>query len=312
MKIRKSPLHRQQLSDRLRTDKRSGGGAVLATILSGKEVAQDIRADIAKEVDRLKEKGVTPALTVVLVGEDPASQSYVTGKMRACEEVGMRSEVIRMPDTISQQELLDTVERLNQNPNVHGILVQLPLPPQIEEKAVIETIDPRKDVDGFHPINIGKLMIGDDTFVSCTPAGIIELIKRTGTSLKGKRVVVVGRSNIVGKPVSLLLLQEHATVTICHSHTQDLTAITKQADVLIVAVGRAGLIGKEHVSPGTVVIDVGVNRNEAGKLVGDVRFDEVLDQASWITPVPGGVGPLTITMLLKNTVKAAKQIENVD
>jgi len=284
----------------------------LATILSGKEVAQDIRADIAKEVDRLKEKGVVPALTVVLVGEDPASQSYVTGKMRACEEVGMRSEVIRMPDTITQQELLDTVERLNQNPNVHGILVQLPLPPQIEEKAVIETIDPRKDVDGFHPINIGKLMIGDDTFVSCTPAGIIELIKRTGTSLKGKRVVVVGRSNIVGKPVSLLLLQEHATVTICHSHTQDLASITKQADVLIVAVGRAGLIGKEHVSPGTVVIDVGVNRNEAGKLVGDVRFDEVVDQAGWITPVPGGVGPLTITMLLQNTVKAAKQIENVD
>jgi len=284
----------------------------LATILSGKEVAQDIRADIAKDVDRLKEKGVVPALTVVLVGEDPASQSYVTGKMRACEEVGMRSEVIRMPDSITQQELLDTVERLNQNPNVHGILVQLPLPPQIEEKAVIETIDPRKDVDGFHPINIGKLMIGDDTFVSCTPAGIIELIKRTGTSLKGKRVVVVGRSNIVGKPVSLLLLQEHATVTICHSHTQDLESITKQADVLIVAVGRAGLIGKEHVSPGTVVIDVGVNRNEAGKLVGDVRFDEVVDHAGWITPVPGGVGPLTITMLLKNTVKAAKQIENID
>lgn len=284
----------------------------MATILSGKEVAQDIRADIAKDVDRLKEKGVVPALTVVLVGEDPASQSYVTGKMRACEEVGMRSEVIRMPDSITQQELLDTVERLNQNPNVHGILVQLPLPPQIEEKAVIETIDPRKDVDGFHPINIGKLMIGDDTFVSCTPAGIIELIKRTGTSLKGKRVVVVGRSNIVGKPVSLLLLQEHATVTICHSHTQDLESITKQADVLIVAVGRAGLIGKEHVSPGTVVIDVGVNRNEAGKLVGDVRFDEVVDHAGWITPVPGGVGPLTITMLLKNTVKAAKQIENID
>jgi len=284
----------------------------LATILSGKEVAQDIRADIAKDVDRLKEKGVVPALTVVLVGEDPASQSYVTGKMRACEEVGMRSEVIRMPDSITQQELLDTVERLNQNPNVHGILVQLPLPPQIEEKAVIETIDPRKDVDGFHPINIGKLMIGDDTFVSCTPAGIIELIKRTGTSLKGKRVVVVGRSNIVGKPVSLLLLQEHATVTICHSHTQDLASITKQADVLIVAVGRAGLIGKEHVSPGTVVIDVGVNRNEAGKLVGDVRFDEVVDHAGWITPVPGGVGPLTITMLLKNTMKAAKQIENID
>ena len=284
----------------------------MATILSGKEVAQDIRADIAKDVDRLKEKGVVPALTVVLVGEDPASQSYVTGKMRACEEVGMRSEVIRMPDSITQQELLDTVERLNQNPNVHGILVQLPLPPQIEEKAVIETIDPRKDVDGFHPINIGKLMIGDDTFVSCTPAGIIELIKRTGTSLKGKRVVVVGRSNIVGKPVSLLLLQEHATVTICHSHTQDLASITKQADVLIVAVGRAGLIGKEHVSPGTVVIDVGVNRNEAGKLVGDVRFDEVVDHAGWITPVPGGVGPLTITMLLKNTMKAAKQIENID
>lgn len=283
-----------------------------ANIINGKEVAQDIRAELAKEVAALKEKGVFPALTVILVGDDPASQSYVKGKMRGCEEVGIRSEVIRMPDTTSQAELLETVERLNQNPNVHGILVQLPLPPQIADKAVIDAIDPRKDVDGFHPVNVGKLLIGEDTFVSCTPAGIVELIKRTGTSLAGKRVVVVGRSNIVGKPVSLLLLQEHATVTICHSRTANLADITRQAEILIVAVGRAGLIGKEHVSPGTVVIDVGVNRSDAGKLVGDVRFDEVAEIAEWITPVPGGVGPLTITMLLKNTVKAAKRIENID
>lgn len=280
-----------------------------ATIINGKEVAQQIRAEIAGEVAQLKEKGINPALTVVLIGEDPASQSYVRGKIRGCEEVGIRSEVIRMPDTITQDELLQTVERLNQNPNIHGILVQLPLPPQIEEKAVIDAIHPDKDVDGFHPINVGKLLIGEDTFVSCTPAGIVELIKRTGTSLKGKRVVVIGRSNIVGKPVSQLLLQENATVTICHSHTVNLAEITRQAEILIVAVGRAGLIGKEHVSPGTLVIDVGVNRNEAGKLVGDVRFDEVAEVAEWITPVPGGVGPLTITMLLKNTVKAAKRLQ---
>lgn len=285
---------------------------MIATIINGKEVAQDIRSELAQEVAGLKEQGITPGLTVVLVGNDPASESYVKGKMRGCEEVGIRSEVIRMPDTTTQEELLAVVERLNQDPNVHGILVQLPLPAQIAEKAVIEAIDPAKDVDGFHPINVGKLVVGEDTFVSCTPAGIVELIKRTGTQIKGKNVVVVGRSNIVGKPVSLLMLQEHATVTICHSQTVNLAEVTKKADILIVAVGRAGLIGKEHVAPGTLVIDVGVNRNEAGKLVGDVRFDEVAEIAQWITPVPGGVGPLTITMLLKNTVKAARKLYHKD
>jgi methylenetetrahydrofolate dehydrogenase (NADP+)/methenyltetrahydrofolate cyclohydrolase len=282
-----------------------------ATIIDGKEVAKSIREELANEVQQLIKQGIIPALTVILVGDDPASHSYVRGKVKGCEEVGIRSEVIRMPESISQKELLETIERLNLNPNVHGILVQLPLPAHISEKAVIDTIHPDKDVDGFHPINVGNMMIGEDAFLPCTPYGIVELIKRTGVELSGKRVVVIGRSNIVGKPVAQLMLQENATVTMCHSRTTNLSEVTRQADVLIVAIGKPGVIGKEHVAPGTFVIDVGVNRLESGKLVGDVRFDEVAELADYITPVPGGVGPMTITMLLKNTVKAARKQANL-
>ncbi len=278
-----------------------------AIVIDGKEVAKSIRATLAHEVEQLKANGVTPWLTVILVGEDPASQSYVKGKAKACEEVGMHSEVIRLPESTSEEELLGLIQRLNQNPNVHGILVQLPLPAHISEKAVIDAIHPAKDVDGFHPISVGNMQIGNDTFLPCTPHGIIELIKRTGTEIAGKHAVVIGRSNIVGKPVAMLLLKENATVTICHSRTRDLAALTRQADILVVAIGKPHVIGKEHVKPGAVVIDVGVNRIETGKLVGDVRFDEVAEVAGYITPVPGGVGPMTITMLLKNTLKAAQQ-----
>lgn len=282
-----------------------------AKILNGKEIAQDIRSRIKGEVEELKQKGIHPGLAVILVGDNPASQSYVRAKAKACEEVGIYSEVIRKPASISQEELLSLIEELNENPNIHGILVQLPLPDHISEKAVIDAIRVEKDVDGFHPINVGKLVIGEDGLVPCTPYGIIEMIKRTGTDISGKKAVVVGRSNIVGKPVSMLLLQENATVVMCHSRTVDLEEMTKQADILVVAVGKAGVIGKEHVKPGSIVIDVGVNRVDDGKLVGDVRFDEVKEIADYITPVPGGVGPMTITMLLHNTLKAARRIKGV-
>ncbi|MBH0329364.1 5,10-methylene-tetrahydrofolate cyclohydrolase [Brevibacillus brevis] len=278
-----------------------------ATILQGKEVAQSIRAELANEVAELKKQGVVPGLTVVIVGDDPASHSYVRGKAKGCEEVGISSEIIRKDADITEEELLVIIQQLNENPNVNGILVQLPLPAHISEHAVIEAIAPEKDVDGFHPISIGNMVLGNDTMLPCTPHGIIELIKRTGTQMAGKHAVVIGRSNIVGKPVSLLLQQEHATVTMCHSRTQNLEEFTQKADILVVATGRAHMIGKEHVKPGAVVIDVGVNRIETGKLVGDVKFDEVKEVASFITPVPGGVGPMTITMLLKNTVAAAKK-----
>ncbi|GAB1531010.1 MULTISPECIES: bifunctional methylenetetrahydrofolate dehydrogenase/methenyltetrahydrofolate cyclohydrolase FolD [Brevibacillus] len=278
-----------------------------ATILQGKEVAQSIRAELANEVVELKKQGVVPGLTVVIVGDDPASHSYVRGKAKGCEEVGISSEIIRKDADITEEELLVIIQQLNENPNVNGILVQLPLPAHISEHAVIEAIAPEKDVDGFHPISIGNMVLGNDTMLPCTPHGIIELIKRTGTQMAGKHAVVIGRSNIVGKPVSLLLQQENATVTMCHSRTQNLEEYTQKADILVVATGRAHMIGKEHVKPGAVVIDVGVNRIETGKLVGDVKFDEVKEVASFITPVPGGVGPMTITMLLKNTVAAAKK-----
>ncbi|UFJ42909.1 bifunctional methylenetetrahydrofolate dehydrogenase/methenyltetrahydrofolate cyclohydrolase FolD [Brevibacillus humidisoli] len=277
-----------------------------ATVIDGKAVAQSIRAEIAEEVKKLKQDGIEPGLAVVLVGQDPASHSYVKGKVKACEEVGIYSEVLRLQETISQQELLQTIKQLNEKPNIHGILVQLPLPPHISEEAVLDVIPAEKDVDGFHPINVGNMVIGNDAYLPCTPHGIVELIKWTGTDLNGKHVVVIGRSNIVGKPVSLLLLQENATVTMCHSRTRNMAELTRQADILVVAVGKAHLIGREHVSPGAIVIDVGVNRMENGKLVGDVRFDEVAEVAGYITPVPGGVGPMTITMLLANTVKAAR------
>ncbi|MFF0826927.1 bifunctional methylenetetrahydrofolate dehydrogenase/methenyltetrahydrofolate cyclohydrolase FolD [Brevibacillus sp. NPDC003359] len=278
-----------------------------ATILQGKEVAQSIRAELANEVAELKKQGIVPGLTVVIVGDDPASHSYVRGKAKGCEEVGISSEIIKKDVDITEEELLVIIQQLNENPNVNGILVQLPLPAHISEHAVIEAIAPEKDVDGFHPISIGNMVLGNDTMLPCTPHGIIELIKRTGTSMAGKHAVVIGRSNIVGKPVSLLLQQENATVTMCHSRTQNLEEYTLKADILVVATGRAHMIGKEHVKPGAVVIDVGVNRIETGKLVGDVKFDEVKEVASFLTPVPGGVGPMTITMLLKNTVVAAKK-----
>ncbi|UED72830.1 bifunctional methylenetetrahydrofolate dehydrogenase/methenyltetrahydrofolate cyclohydrolase FolD [Brevibacillus sp. DP1.3A] len=278
-----------------------------ATILQGKEVAQSIRAELANEVAELKKQGIVPGLTVVIVGDDPASHSYVRGKAKGCEEVGISSEIIMKDADITEEELLVIIQQLNENPNVNGILVQLPLPAHISEHAVIEAIAPEKDVDGFHPISIGNMVLGNDTMLPCTPHGIIELIKRTGTPMAGKHAVVIGRSNIVGKPVSLLLQQENATVTMCHSRTQNLEEYTQKADILVVATGRAHMIGKEHVKPGAVVIDVGVNRIETGKLVGDVKFDEVKEVASYLTPVPGGVGPMTITMLLKNTVAAAKK-----
>ncbi|WP_103105372.1 bifunctional methylenetetrahydrofolate dehydrogenase/methenyltetrahydrofolate cyclohydrolase FolD [Brevibacillus reuszeri] len=278
-----------------------------ATILQGKEVAQSIRFELANEVADLKEQGIVPGLTVVLVGDDPASHSYVRGKSKGCEEVGIRSELILKDASTTEEELLSIIQGLNENPNVNGILVQLPLPAHISEAAVIEAIHPEKDVDGFHPISVGNMVLGNETMLPCTPHGIIELIKRTGTSIAGKHAVVIGRSNIVGKPVSLLLQQENATVTMCHSRTQNLEEYTRKADILVVATGRAHMIGKEHVKPGAVVIDVGVNRIETGKLVGDVKFDEVQEVASFLTPVPGGVGPMTITMLLKNTVMAARK-----
>ena len=278
-----------------------------ATILQGKEVAQSIRFELASEVADLKEQGIVPGLTVVLVGDDPASHSYVRGKSKGCEEVGIRSELILKDASTTEEELLSIIQELNENPNVNGILVQLPLPAHISEAAVIEAIHPEKDVDGFHPISVGNMVLGNETMLPCTPHGIIELIKRTGTTIAGKHAVVIGRSNIVGKPVSLLLQQENATVTMCHSRTQNLEEYTRKADILVVATGRAHMIGKEHVKPGAVVIDVGVNRIETGKLVGDVKFDEVQEVASFLTPVPGGVGPMTITMLLKNTVMAARK-----
>ncbi|MCG7316926.1 bifunctional methylenetetrahydrofolate dehydrogenase/methenyltetrahydrofolate cyclohydrolase FolD [Brevibacillus laterosporus] len=281
-----------------------------AQVINGKEFAKSYRARIKQEVAELVDKGIQPGLAVVLVGDDPASQTYVNGKIKACEETGIYSKSFRLESTVTQQEVVDLVEELNQDPNIHGILVQLPLPKHMNEEAIIDTISPEKDVDGFHPISVGNLCIGKETFLPCTPHGVIELIKSTGISMEGKHAVVVGRSNIVGKPVSLLLLHENATVTMCHSRTKNLEEQTRQADILVVAVGIAHLIKKEHVKEGAIVIDVGMNRLD-GKLTGDVLFDEVKEVASHITPVPGGVGPMTITMLMQNTVISAKRKQTV-
>jgi methylenetetrahydrofolate dehydrogenase (NADP+)/methenyltetrahydrofolate cyclohydrolase len=279
-----------------------------AQIISGTELAKEIRGKLAKEVEELKQKGIEPGLAVILVGDDPASHSYVKGKQKACAEVGIRSTLLTFPSTITEPFLLEKIKELNADPSVHGILVQLPLPKHINELKVIETISPAKDVDGFHPINVGRMMVGQKAFFPCTPYGILVMVKSIGVDIAGKHVVVVGRSNIVGKPVGQLFLREHATVTYCHSKTNDLASITRQADILIVAVGKARLIGADYVKPGAVVIDVGVNRLENGKLCGDVNFDEVKEVASYITPVPKGVGPMTITMLLHNTIEAAKEL----
>lgn len=289
-----------------------------ARIISGTEIAQEMRAELKPQVDELVNKGVVPGLTVVLVGEDPASQVYVRMKGRACEETGMRSETITMPDSTSEQELLDVIERLNANDAVHGILVQLPLPDHIDERRILHSVRVDKDVDGFHPENVGKVSSGDPSaFRPATPYGVQQMLVRSGIDTRGAHVVIVGRSNIVGRPMAAILLQRgeggDATVTTCHSRTRNLGAVTKLADILIVAIGTANFITSDMVKPGAVVIDVGVNRvddpsaKKGYRLVGDVEFDAVKEIASAITPVPGGVGPMTITMLLYNTVQATRQ-----
>lgn len=278
----------------------------MAQRLDGKARAQEIRAGLAAEATRLTAEGVVPGLAVVLVGENPASQVYVRNKKRACKKAGIESFAHDLPAKTTEEELLALVGELNRDERVHGILVQLPLPKQIDEARVIEAIDPAKDVDGFHPMSVGRLVTGGPCFPPCTPAGIMDLIATTGVALAGKHAVVVGRSNIVGKPVALMLLAQHATVTICHSRTPDLAAEVARADILIAAVGKPECIKGEWIKPGAIVIDVGINRLEDGMLVGDVEFDAAAERADFITPVPGGVGPMTIAMLLRNTVEAAK------
>ncbi|WP_300120742.1 bifunctional methylenetetrahydrofolate dehydrogenase/methenyltetrahydrofolate cyclohydrolase [uncultured Enterococcus sp.] len=280
-------------------------------LLNGKVLAQKLQQEMTQEVTALKEKGLQPGLAVILVGEDPASQVYVRNKERAANNIGMYSVVYRLPETTSEADLIAKIEELNQDDKIHGILVQLPLPKHINEDLVLDTIAPEKDVDGFHPMNLGNLFAGKPTMIPCTPAGIMELIKLSGIDLAGKNAVIIGRSNIVGKPMAHLLLQANATVTICHSKTKDLPKVAKQADVLVVAIGRANFVTADFVKEGAVVIDVGINRDENNKLTGDVKFDEVAPLTSYITPVPGGVGPMTITMLMRQTIEAAKRKENV-
>jgi len=280
-----------------------------ANILDGKAIAAKVREQVRQEVEELKKKGVHPGLAVILVGENPASQVYVRNKEKACEDVGIKSIGHRLPASISQEELLSLIRQLNQDPQVHGILVQLPLPDHIDQKAVIDTIAPEKDVDGFGATNMGNILIGDysKAFLPCTPYGCMVLLEEAGIDPAGKKAVVVGRSNIVGKPVAVLLLNKNATVTICHSKTPDLAAETRQGDILIVAVGRPEMITGDMIKEGAAVIDVGINRLPDGRLVGDVHFDSAKEKASWITPVPGGVGPMTVAMLMKNTLEAAKR-----
>lgn len=277
-----------------------------AAIIDGKKLAAAVKAEAAAEVQQLKEQGVVPCLAVLLVGEDPASQVYVRGKANDCAECGIESRVIRLDAATTQEELLAQIEALAADDAVHGILVQLPLPAHIDEAAVIAAIPPEKDVDGFTPVNAGRLLTGEPCFAPCTPAGCLRMIQSTGMDITGKRAVVVGRSNIVGKPAALLLLAENATVTVCHSRTRNLADICREADILVAAVGRQGFITGDMVKPGAVVIDVGINRGEDGKLHGDVDFDAACEKASFITPVPGGVGLMTRAMLMKNTVAAAR------
>lgn len=273
-------------------------------IIDGKAISAKIREDLKKRVAEIKEKGIVPGLAVVLVGEDPASAIYVRNKERACHEVGMYSVVHRLDAETTEEQLLALVHSLNNDATIHGVLVQLPLPGHIDEMAVLKAINPDKDVDGFHVINAGRLLVGEKGFVACTPKGIIKLIKSTGVKISGKNAVVVGRSNIVGKPVSLLLMAENATVTMCHSRTKDLAKVCAGADILVAAIGRPEMITGEYIKQGAIVIDVGTSRVD-GKLKGDVLFDDAKEKASFVTPVPGGVGPMTITMLIENTVEAA-------
>ncbi|ENV2376641.1 bifunctional methylenetetrahydrofolate dehydrogenase/methenyltetrahydrofolate cyclohydrolase FolD [Listeria monocytogenes] len=280
----------------------------MGEIIDGKKLAKEIQEKVTREVAELVKEGKKPGLAVVLVGDNQASRTYVRNKQKRTEEAGMKSVLIELPENVTEEKLLSVVEELNEDKTIHGILVQLPLPEHISEEKVIDTISYDKDVDGFHPVNVGNLFIGKDSFVPCTPAGIIELIKSTGTQIEGKRAVVIGRSNIVGKPVAQLLLNENATVTIAHSRTKDLPQVAKEADILVVATGLAKFVKKDYIKPGAVVIDVGMDRDENNKLCGDVDFDDVVEEAGFITPAPGGVGPMTITMLLANTLKAAKRI----
>ena len=279
----------------------------MATIMDGKALSLKLKEQMKQRIAQLKQQGINPKLVVVLVGDNSASQVYVRNKHKSCGEVGIESEVITMPEQTTQQELLEVVERLNQDETVDGILVQLPLPKQIDEKTVLRSILPEKDVDGFHPVNVGLLSIGDECFAPATPSGIIAMFQEYGIDIAGKNCVVIGRSNIVGKPMAALLLKNNATVTICHSKTEDLASYTRRADVVIVATGRRHTLTAEMVKEGAVVVDVGMNRNEQGKLCGDVDYEEVKEKASFITPVPGGVGPMTITELLENTIQAAQR-----
>ncbi len=293
-----------------------------AQIIDGKQVAADMRAELKEEVAKLKEQGIVPGLGVILVGEDPASKSYVTAKERACEELGIYSDDNRLPANTTQEDLVALVNQMNNDPKINGILVQLPLPKGLNESEVLLAIDPDKDVDGFHPMNVGKMMVGEKAFLPCTPHGVIQLLLRSGVEIKGANVVIVGRSNIVGKPLANMLIQKNdkgnATVTVCHTRTKDLAHHTKQADIVIAAAGKPNTVTADMVKDGVVVIDVGVNRVEdatkkAGyRLVGDVDFEAVKEKASLITPVPGGVGPMTITMLMYNTVEAAKRAAGLE
>ena len=278
-----------------------------AQVIDGKWVAQTIRASLATEVASLKGRGIVPGLTAVLVGEHPASVVYVRNKRKACAEVGIASTQHDLPATISERELLDTIEWLNKDPNIHGILVQLPLPKGMRPDTVTEALSPAKDVDGLHPYNIGRLTRGDALFVPCTPLGVMALLDHYKLPIEGRRAVIVGRSNLVGRPVSLLLMHRNATITVCHSKTQQLDAVCREADIIIVAMGKAKFLTANMVKPGAVVIDVGINRLPDGTLVGDVDYGPVAERAGWITPVPGGVGPMTVAMLLSNTVTSAKR-----
>ncbi|RHP01130.1 bifunctional methylenetetrahydrofolate dehydrogenase/methenyltetrahydrofolate cyclohydrolase FolD [Firmicutes bacterium AF36-3BH] len=277
----------------------------MAKLLMGKEVSARIKAELKTEVENLKKEGINPGLAVIIVGEDPASQIYVRNKERACEECGIYSEKYALPAETTQEELLKLIDELNNKSSISGILVQLPVPKHIDEKTIINAIAPNKDVDAFHPVNVGKIMVGNYDFVPCTPAGVMELIKESGIDVSGKECVIVGRSNIVGKPQAMLLLHQNGTVTICHSKTKNLAEKTKNADILVAAVGIPNFIKGDMIKKGAVVIDVGINRLENKKLCGDVEFESAEKVAGAITPVPGGVGPMTIAMLMKNTVKAA-------
>ena len=280
----------------------------MGKIIDGKQVSAEVKARIAEETAQLKaEKGIEVGLAVVIVGEDPASKVYVRNKKLACEAVGFKSYEFALPEETTEQQLLELIDTLNNDPKVNGILVQLPLPKHLDDKVIINNISADKDVDAFHPVNVGKIMIGDYSFLPCTPAGVMELIHSTGVEVKGKQCVVIGRSNIVGKPMAMLLLHESGTVTICHSKTQNLPEVCSRADILVAAVGKPKIITADYIKEGAVVIDVGMDRDENGKLCGDVDFENCKDKAGFITPVPGGVGPMTIAMLMQNTLTAAKQ-----